>query len=307
MNDEKMLMFEAATLYYEKKYTQQEIADVMHLSRQTVSNLLNDAVKEQVVRITVHDPAATRTEMETALCHTFGIREAVVCGVSGPDETLRRLMPVKAAAQYLMPDLQKGGQNIAVSWGHTMQALADELPDIATDGNTVFPLFGATDNVDACFLSNEIARTLADKLGAAVKYAWFPYRPDNADDCALLKNTSYYKNVQALWNRIDLALVGIGNTDMLALFEKSFGTDPHIAHAAGDVATHFFDASGRLLTPHEHTLCASADHLRKAKRTVAIACGNNKVAAIAGALRTGLIDGLITDEYTAKDILKTTV
>lgn len=303
MNDEKMLMFEAATLYYDKKYTQQEIADLMHLSRQTVSKLLNDAVKERVVEITVHNPAANRAETEMKLRDAFGLREAVVCSVSDQNETLRRLMTVKAAAQYLLPDLEKGGQNIAVSWGHTMQALADELPALSAGGNTVFPLFGATDNVDPCFLSNELARAMADKLGAVVKYAWFPYRPDSADDCTLLKNTSYYGRMQALWNRIDLALVGIGNTDMLALFEQSFGTDPHIAHAVGDVATHFFDADGRLLKPHEHTLCASADHIRAAAKTVAIACGCHKIEAIRGALRTGLIDVLITDEYTASEIL----
>lgn len=303
MNDEKMLMSEAATLYYEKKYTQQEIADVMHLSRQTVSKLLNDAVKEQIVEITVHNPAADRALLEHRLCEMFGIKAAVVCGITSRNQTIRQLMTVKAAARYLLPYLEQGNRHIAVSWGRTMQALAEELPTIATAGNTVFPLFGATDNVDSCFLSNELARSMADKLGATVTYAWFPYRPDSAEDCALLKKTSYYQNMQALWEQIDLALVGIGNTNILSLFEQSFGTDPHMVSAVGDVATHFFEADGTLLDPHENTLCATADNLRRAKQTVAIACGDNKVTAIAGALRTGLIDVLITDEYTAATML----
>ena len=54
--DEKLLMWEAATLYYEKKHTQQEIAELLGLSRQTVSKLLNDAVKENIVEIRIHDP-----------------------------------------------------------------------------------------------------------------------------------------------------------------------------------------------------------------------------------------------------------
>ena len=49
--DEKMIMSEVAILYYEKKHTQQEIANLMNLSRQTVSKLLNDAVKENIVEI----------------------------------------------------------------------------------------------------------------------------------------------------------------------------------------------------------------------------------------------------------------
>ena len=44
--------------------------------------------------------------------------------------------------------------------------------------------------------------------------------------------------------------------------------------------------------------------LKNSRHTVAIACGDNKVAAIMGALRTGIIDTLITDEYTARKILE---
>ena len=46
VKDDKILMSEAAVLYYEEKHTQQEIADMMKLSRQTVSKLLNDALEE---------------------------------------------------------------------------------------------------------------------------------------------------------------------------------------------------------------------------------------------------------------------
>ena len=38
--------------------------------------------------------------------------------------------------------------------------------------------------------------------------------------------------------------------------------------------------------------------------TVAIACGDSKLKAITGALRTGIVDVLITDEYTAQHILE---
>ena len=57
-------------------------------------------------------------------------------------------------------------------------------------------------------MSNELARSFADKIGARVKYAWFPYRPDCIDDCELLKKTSYYKSLCDLWNNIDIAIVG---------------------------------------------------------------------------------------------------
>ncbi len=303
MRDEKLLMAEAATLYYEKECTQQEIAEIMSLSRQTVSKLLNDAIKERIVEIKIHNPKQDRADLAQALHKDFHV-EAIVCSVGSKHEALRQLATVKAAADYLQPLMKEGNQKIAVSWGRTIEALIEELPQMYTDGNLVFPLFGATDHGKSCFSSNELTRGIADKLRAEVRYAWFPYLPDHTEDRELLKKTSYYKKLQELWETMDLAIVGIGNTEVLELFGKTFGYREQHSEVIGDIATHFFTESGELIELYPDTLCASSDDIKQAKRTVAIACGHDKVPAIVGAVRTGLIDTLITDEYTARQILE---
>lgn len=303
MADEKILMAEAATLYYEKNCTQQEIAAKLSLSRQTVSKLLNDAIKENIVEIKIHNPKKDCEALEKELCERFNIESAAVCSTSGKGEDVRRMMTVKAACDYLVPIFEKGNQKIAVSWGRTIQSLISELPEMKGANNVVFPLFGATDNERPYFLSNEIARGMADKIGAGIKYAWFPYLPDDLSDCDLLKKTSYYKKLQGLWDEIDLAVVGIGNTDVLSLFGKSFGYSEKNDRAIGDIATHFFTEDGEVLGLYENTLCASLQNLKNAKQTVAVACGEDKAKAIRGALKTGIITTLVTDEHTAKKIL----
>lgn len=303
MTDEKLLMFEAAALYYEKNMTQQEIASLMGLSRQTVSKLISDAVREKIVEIKINNPTCQRKNLAEELCKKYKIKNAVICSVSSDNEELRMKMTVRAASEYLLPILSVGGQNIAVSWGRTMQSLINELPDIKTENNTVFPLFGATDNVEEYFLSNSMARSMADKLGATLKYAWFPYLPKTSDDAKLFKQTSYYEEIKSLWERIDISVVGIGNTDILTLFEQSFGCDKSPDGAVGDIATHFFTENGELLHLFDSSLCASAENLKNAKSTVAVACSDKKLDAISGALRTELIDVLITDEYTAKKLI----
>ena len=196
MQQEKILMVEAAILYYEKKLTQQEIAKRMGLTRQTVSKLLSEAVDEKVVEITIHNPQAECKAMENEIRKEFGIANALVCSVSNNDESLRKMMAVRAAAEYLVPIFLQGGQKIALSWGRTIQDLISQMPNIRTTGNVVFPLFGATDHECSYFSSNELARSMADRLGAAVKYAWFPYLTDSNEDCELIKTLSYYKKMQ---------------------------------------------------------------------------------------------------------------
>ena len=152
-------------------------------------------------------------------------------------------------------------------------------------------------------MSNELARNFADKIGAKVKYAWFPYRPDSIDDCKLFKKTSYYERLHELWEDIDIAVLGIGNTEIIQIFGRIFGYSEKCISAIGDISTHFFDKDGKLVKLYENTLCATKEHLKNAKNTVAIACGDDKAEAIIGAMRTQIIDTLITDEYTAKRIL----
>ena len=304
MRAEKILMSEVATLYYQKNLTQQEIADALHLSRQTVSRLLSDAIEEKIVEIIIHDPQRDCEALEAQICAVFGLRSCVVCGVSGRNEAVHRLMTVKAAIDYLLPIIQKGNQKIALSWGRTVQELIQNLPRLSTTGNTVFPLFGATDNENSYFSSNELARKLADKLDATPKCAWFPYMADSDGDFVLLQQLDYYKQMQEMWNTADLAILGIGNTEILDIFGKTFGYSQIHNLAIGDIATHFFDKKGNFVDLYSNTLCASVENIRNAKESVAIACGKEKAEAIAGALRTNMIDTLITDEHTARSILE---
>ncbi len=300
---DKELMAEAAILYYEKKMTQQEIAKILYLSRQTVSKLLNEALTSGIVEITVHHPKKNCERLEQALREIFGLKQAVVAAAGSNGEDVRMMLTVKAASDHLVPLLETGNLNFAVCWGRTMQALIAEMPILHTEGNTVFPLFGATDHENSYFASNEMARCMADKIGASIKYAWFPYLPDREQDRELFQKTSYYHRIARLWSHIDLAVIGIGNREIPDLFQRTFGYTERHEEAVGDLATHFFTEQGTFLKTYQNTLCASTQDLRKAKNVVAVACGSNKTEAIAGALRTGVIDVLITDEYTAGEVL----
>ena len=303
MSEEKTRMAEAAILYYEKNMTQQQIARELNLSRQTVSKLLNDAVKEKIVEIKIHNPTKDREVLGGEICTAYGIDRCVVCGVSSDRQSLRRLMTVRTAVEYLLPLLKGGNKKIALSWGRTIQALIEEMPYLKTDGNVVFPLFGATEHETVFFSSNELARSMADKIGAGVKYAWFPYLPDSNQECEALKELSCCKRMRQLWGQTDLAIVRIGNAEIYRLFLDTFGETKNDIPVVGDVATHFFDDQGNLVYPYANTLCSGPEDIKHAKDTVAVAFGDDKVKAIDGALKTGMINTLITDEYTAKQLL----
>jgi DNA-binding transcriptional regulator LsrR (DeoR family) len=111
-----------------------------------------------------------------------------------------------------------------------------------------------------------------------------------------------------LFDRLTLAIVGIGAvepSELLArsgnVFSKHELAQLDEAGAVGELSFRFFDKEGRLVESplNERVLGISLDDLKKADRVMALAGGEAKTAAIAGALRLGLIDVLVTDKFTA--------
>lgn len=303
MNNSKKLTADIAMLYYKKNYTQQQIADMMNLSRQTVSKILNDAVKNNVVDIIIHNPEADCMDLENKICEKYNIKKAVVLSAESDNELYRSITAVNGAVDYLLPLLKDGDKKIGISWGRTIEALINEFPDINTTGNIVFPLFGATDTDKTYFSSNELARNFSRKLSSDVKYAWFPYLTASDEDEYYVKKTSCYRETKELWDNIDIAIIGIGNKSVFDLFSKTFGIQEQTKEVAGDIATHFFNKDGEFDFMYGHNLCATVENIKGAKDTIAVVCGDDKILAIDSALKTGVIDVLITDEYTAKRVL----
>ena len=300
--NQKDLMAEIALLYYQKGLTQQEIANSLQLTRQTVSKLLTAAIEEKVVEIIIHNPQATRKELEAQLKSLYGIN-AVICSVSKNHNELRKLATTQTAVEYLSHIIEQPNLRIAVSWGRSVQAVIQAFPILSTQGHVVFPMFGATQHEQTYFLPNELAREFAVKLNANVKFTWFPYKLENENDFALFQRTDYFQNMQQEWEHLDVALMGIGNKRCFELLNPDFAKSTQAKTIVGDVATHFFTQNGSTVSSNEWTLRISQEQLKNVKEKIAVAYGDDKVEAIHGAIRARFVDTLITDEYTAKQLL----
>jgi DNA-binding transcriptional regulator LsrR (DeoR family) len=302
--DNKVLMTEVATLYYKKNYTQQQIADVMNLSRQTVSKLLSDSLSQGIVEIKINSPITTKEHLENAITKAFNLKGCTVAISSSTSDSVREMATTAVAVNFVLPLLHNKSLKIGLSWGKTIEKFIKEFSTINSKNSIVFPLFGATTRVNSCFSSNELAREFASKINAEVHYAYFPYKPENNNDVELFKRTSYYKNMENLWENIDIAIVGIGNKDAISLLEKEFGIKNN-SYPLSDIATHTFDKDGNLTGVDNNTLCATYENIKNAKEIIAIAYGQNKVEAIISALKSNLITHFITDENTANSIVST--
>jgi DNA-binding transcriptional regulator LsrR (DeoR family) len=112
---------------------------------------------------------------------------------------------------------------------------------------------------------------------------------------------------------VTMALVGIGSIEPSELLASSGNVfSPQELEvlrehgAVGDICLRFFDADGVPVKTqlNDRVIGMELEQLRNVRRSVGIAGGKRKLAAIRGAILGGFINVLITDSSTAEGLLK---
>src|SRR5262245_45580005 len=297
----------AARLHFLRGMTKSEIADRLGVSRFKVARMLEQAREEGIVRVEIREPVAVVDELGAALEARFGLALAVVARGEGAETAAR------AAARWL-PELLGPDDVLGVSWGATLQAVLEVLGPVDGPPRPVVQICGAVAGVEPGAGSSELAWRFAERLGGRLYPLPAPAvtsRPGARED--LLANAAVGPTV-AMFDRVTVALVGVGawtGDGRSSLLDSGVLAARALAAvrrrgAVGDLIVHVFDAEGRLLDTDlaDRAVALPIDALRRVPRVVAVAGGEGKAGAIAGAVRTGLVHVLVTDEANAERILE---
>jgi DNA-binding transcriptional regulator LsrR (DeoR family) len=109
----------------------------------------------------------------------------------------------------------------------------------------------------------------------------------------------------------DIAIVGIGDaSDKSAVVQMGCASPKEMARlrkagAVGDILGFFFDSQGGAVADSvaNRVVGLSADDLRAIPRVIAVTSEPHKARAVHGALRTGIVDILVTSVATARALL----
>ncbi len=311
MNEDNrmQLIVQIAIMYYKEGLTQQEIATKLGIARQTVSKNLTLARQDNIVEIKINNPLKDIEDMSDRLKKEYGLKNAIVVPCRFQNDELIRNALSQSASDFLRAVMREKFKNIALSWGRTVYNIVINMEDFETKGVVIFPLVGSTDRTAPYYMINEMVRMLANNLDASPIYAYIPAHPETPEDRDLYMKTSAFRNISNLWNKIDIALVGIGVNPVNEqnLRERYPGEDKLkvIGEVAGDICTNYFDKEGKFIEAlNAGILCASEENLRKAKRVLAVAGGAIKAGAILGALKSGVVTDLITDETACRKVFE---
>lgn len=295
------MLHTVAKLHYESDMSQVQIAKQLGLSTATISRLLQRARAEGIVRIEVRDIFAPDA-LGAQLAARLGLKQVIA--VDAPATGI--LTALAAPLSRILAELNLGkGSVLMVGWGRTVSAIIDAgLP--LMPGVAVVPSTGGMQQHAQHFQSNEFSRRAAEVTGGTPYFIHAPYLPAPEALDFFLAESSVQDSV-ALWDRLDVAVVGIGMPYGLERPYQGGAShpDPDLSAAAGDVVRHYFDREGQVINwrGEGQMIAVSCAQLRATPLVVGVAVGEEKVTSIIGAARAKLITTLITDTRTAEAVL----
>ncbi|WP_163881337.1 sugar-binding transcriptional regulator [Rhizobium laguerreae] len=311
--NELRLISRVAQMYHLEGRRQAEIAQHLRLSQATVSRMLKRAEAEDIVRTSVTPPVGTYSELESALREKYDLPEAIVVECT-EDRDGAIMARIGEAAAHLLEVTLAPGEIIGVSsWSQTISKMVENIhPLKSAQAKYVVQTLGGMGDPSVQTHATQLTTRLARLTGAEPKLLAVQGVTTSREAKFLMQADPFVRETMDLFGSITLAIVGIGAVEPSELLARSGNifssrelSDLAEAGAVGDISLRFFDKNGKpVKTPlDDRVIGLPLEDLERVDRVIALAGGSKKTDAIAGALRVGVIDMLVTDKFTAQRLI----
>lgn len=299
----------AGWLYYVAGRTQDEIATVMGISRQSAQRLVSLAMSERLIKVRLDHPIAACLEAAAGLRDKYGLKHVEVVP-SDPGSTSTTVGIAEAGAAEIERWLKSPEpQVLAIGTGRTLKAAVDQLPPMECPQHRIVSLTGNI-GLDGSAAYYNVIFSMADAVKARHFPMPLPVLAASAEEREVLHSQSLVQVALKLGAEANVAFVGVGELGPDApLCQDGFLAQEEMAGltkvgAAGEICGWMFDYDGALLSGSFNERVASVPLPPRDKASViGLAKGRRKYEALRAAVKGGIINGLITDEATASYLL----
>ncbi|MGN7356997.1 sugar-binding transcriptional regulator [Paenibacillus sp. SAF-054] len=307
--EKQRLSIEAARLYYQSDYSQQDIAARLGVSRPTVSRLLQFAKEQGYVRIDIVDPHQDLDVLSRELQQKFGLDTVLVC--YSPLNTYEEIKKhiTKLTADYLYETIQDK-DIIGVTWGTTMHAVAMQLQPKSVKGVEVVQLKGGVSHSHVNTYAADTVNLFAEAYQTVARYLPLPVIFDNIALKRIVEEDRHINRIIELGKQANIAVFTVGTVKEDALlFRLGYFNEAEQKllkkNGAGDICSRFFDKDGNICSEEINNRTVGIDlyELRKKEKSILVAGGQRKVEAIQAALAGKYANILVTDQFTAQALL----
>ncbi len=299
----------AGWLYYVAGNTQDEIARKLGVSRQSAQRLVSLAVSEGLVKVRLDHPIARCMSLAEALRAAYPLRlcEVVPSDPEAPD--LLAGVAIAAAAEIERVLKSPEPRIVALGTGRALKATVEQMPMMHCPQHQIVSLLGNI-MTDGSATPYDAVTRMADRVNAPYYPYPLPVVAHDGSELAALQRQEPARNTLALCAAADLTMVGIGQMDDTAplmidgVLSAQDLHDLRAAGAVGEITGWVYDREGELVKGPFTSRVASAPLPRGVDRpVVAVVAVKAKLPAIRAALRGQLVNGLVTTEALAEQLI----
>lgn len=122
-----------------------------------------------------------------------------------------------------------------------------------------------------------------------------------------MKSLDNYREVCRSWERLDVALVNIGNFPSTPDFasEARYGDRLSRQKAVGRILNYYIDVEGQVIrSDTDYAIQIPLELLAKTRYAVGICSANTSPKALRGALKSGYINHILAPEHVIREMLE---
>ena len=303
------LLIEAARLYYEYHFSQQQIAQKLGVSRPGVSRLLSKAREKGIVSIEIKDPSDSGIKIESDLKKKYDLKKIIVV----PED--KRVTIIKErlgqAAFKMLNEIITDNSILGISWGTTMQEVARQSARKKMNNLTVVQLNGGVSKAALDTHASEIAQILGEKFQATPYLLPLPAIVDSPEVKKAILSDKNIARTLDLGKKSEIAMYTIGLFSEQSVLVKADYFDQREVKsllgkgAIGDICSRIIDNKGRICSSalNDRTIGIELEDLAEKPYSIAVAGGKEKLPAIRAALRGKWFNCLITDGWISNELL----
>lgn len=303
---ELVAMTEVARRHYLSGESKTDIARALGISRFKVARLIDLARELGVVRIEIASPPGIDTATSARVRERYGLDHVIVVHADDEGQEMRRR--VGAATAGLLAELVTSDDVLGLAWSRAVNDMVGQLR--ALPPVPVVQLCGALVVEGHDSSSVEVATRAARLTGGRSHVFYAPLILQDAASAASLRRHPGVRDALEHVSKVTVAVVGVGawRTGASTIFDACSGetrAEGTAAGICGEIAGVFFGSDGTPIdTPlTQRLITLSHDQLQAIPAVIATAYGRDKVDAVRGAIRAGLISSLVTTSDIAEGLL----
>ena len=339
--DNLSLAAKVAKLYYLEQRTQSEISQIVGRSRSTVIRLLKLARDENLIDIYVRDVASPEEKAEqlgqslcnlfeslderyTRILYTHSVGEILSQKLGGLGAAVLEEMIFSLYGDRVNNSNVSSRVRLGVSFGTQLRCVVDfSYPRKICEGLVAIPLVGGFGRGEEMRRndSSELARRIAKHYRGTWEQLLCPGKVSSSEVKRMLENEEVISHVMREGKNCDVYLVGIGGirSDSAVRFvsveaglieEELLTQMARSRDVVGTMCAQMYTFDGEDCPyPEENsaTIGISLDDLRRVagngSSVLLVAGGEARHRAVLGALRTGCVNCIVTDQRCAEWII----